>query len=119
MSEPVAFHIGDPWFEHIITGQKIVEGKLAKGKALNMEVGSVLHISGNTGEVIECRVVAIRRYESFRNYLETEGLTKSLPGVTSIEDGLNVYNQYYQPGLDLTLGVLAVELFFVGHVTTA
>jgi ASC-1-like (ASCH) protein len=116
MTKPIEFHIDEPWFEHIVEGRKVVEGKLAKGKALQMQVESILHISGNNGDVIECHITAIRPYSSFREYLESETLAKTLPGVTTIDAGLEVYQKYYEPGLDSKLGVLAIELQFIHFV---
>ncbi len=113
---PIEFHIDEPWFSHIVSGSKVVEGKLGKGKALQMQVGSILHISGNSGDVIECEVVAIRPHSSFREYLEHETLPRCLPGITTMEAGLEVYNKYFEPGLDAKLGVLAVEIRFLHYV---
>lgn len=106
-------HIDDPWFGYIKEGRKTVEGKIAKGKALKMIVGCNLEISGNSGAVIRAQVTAVRRYGSFREYLSTEGLETTLPGITSINEGLAVYHKYYAPGIDAQLGVLAVEMMVI------
>jgi ASC-1-like (ASCH) protein len=113
MTDVIEFRIGDPWFNFIIAGRKTIEGKLAKGKALQMKPGSVLHISGSGARIIECQVTAVRSYKSFIEYFGGEGLRKALPEVDSIENGLAVYAQYYPAGLDEQLGVLAVELRFI------
>lgn len=117
MTDAIKFHIGDPWFDFIIDGRKKVEGKVAKGKALLIKPGCILHISGDRGLVIECHVMAVRSYGSFIEYLEGEGLPATLPGIHSIEAGLAVYAQYYPLGLDKDLGVLAIELKFVRIVS--
>lgn len=110
MNKGIEIHIADPWYGHIKSGTKDVEGKVAKGKALLMQKGHNIRISGNSGETLDCQIVDIRKYDSFVDYLTTEGLARTLPGVSSLEEGLAVYAQYYEPGLDRKLGVLAVEL---------
>ena len=109
-STSIAIHIDDPWFGFIRAGKKTVEGKLAKGKALLMTKGRTVSITGNDGSILTCVVADVRKYTSFDDYLMAEGLDRTLPGVTSLEDGLAVYAKYFEPGLDQSLGVLAIEL---------
>lgn len=110
MSDIIQIHIDDPWFGHIKSGKKNVEGKIAKGKALQMEKGKNIRIFGNKGDFLDCQILDIRKYYSFVEYLTTEGLARTLPGLSTIEEGLAVYARYYEPGLDQKLGVLAVQL---------
>ena len=42
--------------------------------------------------------------------LESEGLNRVLPGIQSIEDGVNVYRQFYSTELEEENGILAIHL---------
>ena len=106
----MVIHIDDPWFEFIKTGRKTVEGKLAKGKALLLTSGSVFSITSNRGDILRARVKDVRRYSSFSEYLIREGLDKTLPDIPDLASGLEVYARYFAPGLDVQLGVLALDL---------
>jgi len=56
------------------------------------------------------KIVGKRAYSTFKEYLETEGLDKCLPGIETIEDGVGVYYKYYTPEDEAKYGVLAIEL---------
>jgi ASC-1-like (ASCH) protein len=113
MSKSIEFHIDDPWFDYIASGNKTVEGKIRKGKALLMTVGSRLRIRSNDGKIMYCDVVDLRPYDSFEQYLKEEGLANTLPGVKTVGEGLAVYAKYFEQDIDRKLGVLAVELRFI------
>ena len=55
------------------------------------------HITGKT------------EYKTFKEYLETEGLDKCLPGMPSIEHGLSVYFKYYTKADEAEYGVVAIK----------
>ena len=50
----------------------------------------------------------IRKYKTFRTYLTTQGLSRCLPSIESIEDGLSVYYKYFSKADEQKYGVLAV-----------
>ena len=50
---------------------------------------------------------------SFEAYLTGEGLDHTLPGIETIEEGVEIYYQYYERDSDLVSGVLAFELEIV------
>lgn len=102
--------IADRWFKFIQSGDKVVEGRVLKTKFLTLVTGTILNITNESNENIRCRVIDIRPYSSFRKYLEQEGLRRTLPGVSTVAEGLDVYAQYFPPGLDEKLGVIAIEM---------
>ena len=49
-------------------------------------------------------------YNTFKEYLETEELSKCLPGILNIEDGLSIYFKYFTKEDEKTYGVVAIGL---------
>ena len=105
--------IDDPWFQLFADGIKTVEGRLNKGKFSALSAGSSISVLSNRGECLQAMVVEIRHYMSFREFLVGEGLEKTLPGIKTIEAGLEVYNKYYPVGTDTHLGVLGIQLVVI------
>ena len=49
-------------------------------------------------------------YESFKDYLEIEGLNKCLPSIPTIEQGLDVYYKYYKKEDEKEFGIIAIHV---------
>ncbi|KAI8537436.1 hypothetical protein RHMOL_Rhmol09G0023600 [Rhododendron molle] len=54
------------------------------------------------------QVQDVRRYASFSEMLEAESLTKVLPGVQTIEEGVQIYRKFYSEEKEKLNGVLAI-----------
>jgi ASC-1-like (ASCH) protein len=110
----VDINVADPWFSHIRSGAKTVEGRLNKGKFAELKVGSTLVIAKSGGNARTKRLVAVVtrvvRYPSFETYLSQEGLARTLPGVASISDGVDVYRQFYTVDQEKEHGIAAIHL---------
>ncbi|GKV29165.1 hypothetical protein SLEP1_g38116 [Rubroshorea leprosula] len=50
----------------------------------------------------------IHHHSSFSEMLETEGLTKVVPGVQTVEEGVKVYRKFYTEEKEKSNGVLAI-----------
>ena len=90
--------LSEPWFSLIKLKCKIVEGRLNKGVFEKMRIGDVIIFTNNElgfERRIKVEILNISHYDTFRSYLETETLERCLPGIDSMEDGLNVYYKYY------------------------
>ncbi len=95
-SPPRTIDCREPWFTHIREGRKPVEGRKASKTWGSVSVGEILLFRdpANPEKTFRAKVTGITRYEgpgALRKYLEGEGLSRALPGVTSIEDGMAVY----------------------------
>ena len=107
--------VNDPWFGHIVSGMKRVEGRLHRGTFSRLRAGDALVVrnkgagSGRTRS-FRARVVDVRRYPGFREYLEAEGLRNALPGVPDVTAGIAVYRAFYSEADEAAHGVVAVEL---------
>lgn len=56
------------------------------------------------------RITRKEEYETFEEYLETEGLDKCLPGIPSLSHGLSVYYKYFTKQDEKEFGVVAIEI---------
>jgi ASC-1-like (ASCH) protein len=112
-TEGMELNVSQPWLRLIQNGQKTVEGRLNKGKFADIKVGTVLVISGNSNSNSKKTVAVttrVCRYASFEEYLSQEGLARTLPGIKSIKDGVDVYRKFYSAEDERTHGVLAIHI---------
>jgi ASC-1-like (ASCH) protein len=103
----IMMKIAEPWFGHVLRGDKQVEGRLMKGKFATLKVGDILCING----VVNYKVTGLRQYASFRDMIQQEGIDRVLPGVTDIEEGCSVYRQFYTAEDENQYGVVAIEVY--------
>ena len=101
--------VSAPWFGHLQRGAKDVEGRLDRGTFAGLKKGQRLIVSGDGGS-FAARVVDVRRYGSFRDYLVFEGLRRTLPGVSTVAEGVRVYRKFYTAAQEREHGVVAVQV---------
>ena len=126
---PFQMSVSQPWFSAIKKGAKTIEGRLAKPKFLALEVGDTAVIS-RSGPVSASRsraptsstsaaskvvavVTRVVRYKSFAEYLSQEGLARTLPGVRTIDEGVQTYRQFYTAADEAEHGVAAIHIALV------
>ena len=105
-------HLSEPWFTLISLGLKTVEGRKNKGKFKEMQVGDIVEWENNNFKErkILTKITGKAEYKTFAEYLETEGLSKCLPGIPSLEHGLSVYFKYYTKEEESEFGVIAIRI---------
>ena len=59
---------------------------------------------------VKTYITSIHKYSSFTEYLEKEGLEKTLPGIEDLEQGKAVYYKYFTPEQENEFNVLAIRL---------
>ena len=111
--EPKSFerHCAEPWLSHIASGRKQVEGRLKRSIFAELCPGDT--VTWYDGDLrVPTRIVTTRFYSSFKDMLTAEGLENVLPepGVNTLEDGVNVYRQYFSEEDEKLCGVLAVQV---------
>ena len=104
--------VSEPWFTLISMGLKSVEGRKNKGRFKEMKVGDVILWRNNdfTPREVLTKITGKAEYNTFKEYLETEGLDKCLPGIKSIDIGLSVYYKYFTKEDEKEFGVIAIRL---------
>ena len=75
--------------QQIRSGQKTVEGRLARGRALEVQAGELLQL----GDVI-MEVQEVIRYPNFREMLQQEGYLQALPSAQSLDEAMAEYLSY-------------------------
>lgn len=87
-------YIAEPWFSLIKLGIKKCEGRFYKDKIKEIKTRDIIIFKNNDlGTERLCKVeVRFRRfYDSFQQLLLHESLDACLPGLDTLEEGLNVY----------------------------
>lgn len=107
--------VGEPWFSHIRSGVKTVEGRKANKSWLPLaeEPGPVEVREPRSGATFCAHVTGGARYPTVRAFLETEGLGCVLPGIGSLAEGEAVYAappMCWTPAEVARDGVLAIWL---------
>lgn len=105
-------HVSEPWFSLISLGLKTVEGRKNKGKFKDMQVNDVIEWKNDDFNPRKTRTRITKKvtYQTFEEYLTTEGLHNCLPGMPNIKDGLSVYFKYYTKVQEQQYGVMAIHL---------
>jgi ASC-1-like (ASCH) protein len=86
-------HCDDPWFSYIRQGIKPVEGRKGTHSYKKINAGDQILFSNGT-ESFLANVTEVRAYESIEKYFEDVTLEKALPGIKTIEEGLEIYYQW-------------------------
>ncbi len=104
-------HVEPIWLESIVKGIKVVEGRIYDEKRRRILPGDciILRSNDNNAETY-VYVKYIHLYNDFGEMLEAEGLNRVLPGIKSINEGLNIYYKYYDRGMEKQYGVVAIGL---------
>ena len=104
--------VQEPWFTLIKLGLKTVEGRLNKGSFSNMKKGdTIIFVNNDFGiRKIKIRIKEIIYYNTFKEYLLMEKLISCLPGIDTINDGINVYYKYFTKEDEATFKIVAIRM---------
>lgn len=107
--------LSEPWFTLISLKLKTVEGRKHKGLFKELKVGDLIEWTNDTFAIRKTLTKVIRKteYQSFKEYLETEGIDKCLPGINDMDTALSVYYKYYSVEDEKKYGVIAIEIELV------
>ncbi|XP_073056561.1 uncharacterized protein [Primulina eburnea] len=97
-------HVQEPFFSQLSDGLKIVEGRCAVGVYRRIKPGGVILLN----KCVMFQVQDVHQYASFHDLLEAESLEKVLPGVKSIEEGVQIYRAFYSEEKESSNGVIAI-----------
>ncbi|GFP85192.1 hypothetical protein PHJA_000662900 [Phtheirospermum japonicum] len=97
-------HVQEPYFSQLNDGLKTIEGRCGVGNYKRMQSGHILLFN----KCLMLQVQDIRQYASFHEMLETESLAQVLPGVSSIDEGVQIYRNFYSEEKERSNGVLAI-----------
>lgn len=97
-------HVQEPYFSQLRAGVKSVEGRCAVGNYNRIAPGALLLFN----KCLLLKVQKVNRYSTFSEMLKVESLSKVLPGVETIEEGVQVYRKFYDEEKEISNGVLAI-----------
>ncbi|XP_020253019.1 uncharacterized protein LOC109830224 isoform X2 [Asparagus officinalis] len=105
MLEGVDFelHVQEPYFSQLRDGRKTVEGRCG-GNYSRITPGAVLLFN----KCLLFQVQHVNRYSSFYEMLKVEGLSDILPGVETVEEGVQIYRKFYTEEKETASGVFAI-----------
>jgi len=107
-------HRVEPYFSFLKNGEKTVEGRLNKGKYLDMRRGDFIQVFNKLETAsVTVQVVRVSRYDSISQMLENEELRRMLPDVNSVEEGLSIYRRFYPEQQEEESGMVAIEVELV------
>lgn len=97
-------HVQEPFFSELNDGTKTIEGRCAVDNYKRIQAGHILLFN----KCLMLQVQDVRKYSSFHEMLESESLARVLPGITSVEEGVKVYRNFYSEEKERSHGVLAI-----------
>lgn len=106
-------NVSEPWFSLIKCQLKRVEGRLLKGDFLEMNKGDYITWTNNDlGFSRSCKtmITSVHHYNNFKDYLNSEGMNKCLPGIDNLDQGLSVYYRYFSKQQEQSFGIVAIRL---------
>ncbi len=111
-----SLNIDQRWFDAIDGGEKSVEGRLENDKIVNLTRGEKVKFAcKEDGRQLICNIIRITPYNSLNDYLISEGLHCTLPGIKDFDEGVAVYETYYSKESQIGKRFFAIELKVVVH----
>ncbi len=86
------------WFSLLVSGIKPIEGRRKSLKWANLRTGQIIPVTHReTGEIRMFVITHINDYENLLEYLQREEIYRCLPGVTSMDEAIKIYQQWSTP----------------------
>ena len=81
-------------FQNIKNKKKIIEGRLYRGIFKKIKCNDIINFCLNN-EKIKVKILELKIFENFKEMLIEEGICNILPDIIDINEGVNIYNEYY------------------------
>lgn len=105
------YTIREPWFTLIGQKKKTIEGRLNKGRYKHLKKDDIMFFkTPNKNEIIKTKIINLEYYSKFKDYLLMEGIKNTLPGIKTLEEGIDIYYKYYNKSSRVKYNVVAIEL---------
>ena len=90
------WHIEDPHFDNILNGKKIYETRVNDEKRQLVKLGDIIEWTHRTEnrQPYSIVVIGIDYFKSFKDAIETSGVKKVLPNVSTVEEGVKLYEAF-------------------------
>ena len=86
-----------PCLDKISSGEKTVEGRVYDGQYKSYKKGDTIIFK--SGKVqIKTKITYVHKYKTLEDYLKKETINKALPGISSMKEAVEIYNNWSSPG---------------------
>lgn len=106
----VSMSLNDPWYQHVRDGLKIYEGRLWTSKTSSLKPGDELFFKHVSQPTLKVKVVEIVRYKTFEEALSCLKLSEVLPGLLTLEEGIEVYAKFFPLSAQQENGVCMIKI---------
>jgi len=96
------------WLKAMSSGKKTVEARLSNKLGDLKPTDEIVFCSG-LGVQVYTTVLSIHKYTSFYDMLMAEGVSNVLPGVSTVQEGVKIFHEMYEPSWEQKHGVSAVK----------
>lgn len=89
------FTLQKQYIDLIKAGQKTIEGRINSGEFQKLKIGNKVKFyeAKNPKNYVICEIIGINSYSNFREMLENEGVENMLPGITDLNEGVQIYEK--------------------------
>jgi len=114
MNNTVKLHIQRRWYDLIPHGEKSYEGRLDHGDVKPINTGTIIIFYTEDLPELKVKVVSKHHFSSFADMFQNIAINKLLPGLTSVEEGIELYRSFpgYREG-EMTYGVVVFGIELV------
>lgn len=100
------------WWRYIAAKQKTVEVRIFKDAHAHIVPGDKIEITNiQTSQKLYGHIGDVTIYPTFESMFQHEGLVRTLPGINSIQEGINIYHSIGDYKIqEMSYGVVAFEL---------
>ncbi len=104
-------HVSLPWYELIKQGKKTVEGRPNRNTFGQMKIGDQIEFSNKElNENFMAEITNVTHHKTFEEMIRTNGIDNVLPGIRNIDEGVQVYMQYYTKEIEAEFGVVGIHV---------
>jgi ASC-1-like (ASCH) protein/mannose-6-phosphate isomerase-like protein (cupin superfamily) len=104
-------HVSLPWYELIKQGKKTVEGRPNRNTFAQMKIGDQIEFSNKElNENFMAEITNVTHHKTFEEMIRTNGIDNVLPGIRNIDEGVQVYMQYYTKEIEKEFGVVGIHV---------
>jgi ASC-1-like (ASCH) protein len=98
------------YYDQIYSNQKKVEGRILKSERYKrIKKGDYIRFSKReSDDTFEREIIFTKRYNSFRDLMEDQGVENVLPSAKTIDEGVETYRQWYSEEKEKKYGVLGI-----------
>jgi len=104
-------HVSLPWFNLIKEGKKSVEGRPNRKDFAQMKIGDRIEFfNKELNENFMAEIVNVTHHKTFEEMIKSNGIDNVLPGVRNLDEGVQVYMQYYTKEIEAEFGVVGIHV---------